>query len=76
MACGIKKEEMKTKQWNELKDLTLPELTLQLDNKMLKYYRIKVQHKSAPLKNPLEIREMRKDIARMKTLLKQKFNKA
>ncbi|OGS18912.1 MAG: 50S ribosomal protein L29 [Elusimicrobia bacterium RIFOXYA2_FULL_40_6] len=66
---------MKKKQWNELKDLTLPELVLQLDQKMLKYYRIKVQHKSAPLKNPLEIRELRKDIARMKTLLKQKFKK-
>ncbi|OGS23869.1 MAG: 50S ribosomal protein L29 [Elusimicrobia bacterium RIFOXYB2_FULL_48_7] len=66
---------MKTKQWNELKNLTLQELTLQLDQKQLKLFRIKVQHKSAPLKNPLEIRELRKDIARLNTLYKQKFTK-
>jgi large subunit ribosomal protein L29 len=48
------------------------ELNLKLEEFQNKLLKLKVQHKSAPLKNPLEIRELRRDIARIKTLLREK----
>ena len=66
---------MKTKEWTELKNSTYDELILQLTKKQEKLFKLKLQRYSAPLKNPLEIRELRRDIARIKTLLNIKFNK-
>ena len=63
---------MKSKQWQELKNLTKQELQLKLEELQKKIFKLKLQHKSAPLKNPLEIRELRRDIARINTLLRQK----
>lgn len=60
---------MKSKQWNELKNLTIQELNLELEKRRKKLFQLKLQHKSAPLKNPLEIRTLRRDIARINTLL-------
>lgn len=66
---------MKSKQWQEMKDFTEQELMTQLDQREKKLFDLSVQHKFAPLKNPLQIRGLRKDIARIKTLCKIKFNK-
>ncbi|MDI6640767.1 MAG: 50S ribosomal protein L29 [Elusimicrobiota bacterium] len=60
---------MKSKQWQELKNLTEQELQLQLEEKQKKLFKLKLQHKSAPLKNPLQLRELRRDIAKINTLL-------
>ncbi|OGS20375.1 MAG: 50S ribosomal protein L29 [Elusimicrobia bacterium RIFOXYA2_FULL_39_19] len=66
---------MKTKQFKEMKDQTLNEIMVQYEQIQKKLFTKMLQHKNAPLKNPLEIRELRKDIARIKTVIKQKFNK-
>ena len=66
---------MKSKQWQEMKNLTQEELTTQLEQKERKLFDLSVQHKFAPLKNPLQISGLRKDIARMKSLSSIKFNK-
>lgn len=66
---------MKSKQWQEMKNLSEQELVTQLDQKEKKMFELSVQHRFAPLKNPLQIRELRKDIARIKTLFRIKFNK-
>ena len=65
---------MKAKEWREMKDLTLKELMVQLDNKRKRLISLSVQHKLSPIKNALELREMRRDIARIKTLMNLKFN--
>jgi len=66
---------MKTKQWQEIKNLTQEELNRELETRQKKLFELKVKHKFSPVKNPLEIRELRRDIARIKTLFRLKFNK-
>ena len=63
---------MKRKQFLELRNMTTQELILKLEQFQNKLLKLKIQHKSAPLKNPLEIRELRRDISRIKTLLREK----
>jgi large subunit ribosomal protein L29 len=66
---------MKKKQWQELQNSTQPELVTRLDQMKKKLFNLSVQHKFAPLKNPLQLRMLRRDIARIMTLLRQKSNK-
>lgn len=62
---------MKQKNWQEIKSMSDKELTAKLTELEEKYYKIKFRNATAPVKNPLEIRELRKTIARIKTLLAQ-----
>lgn len=45
------------------------ELAAKLTELEEKYYKLKFRNATAPVKNPLEIRELRKMIARIKTIL-------
>jgi large subunit ribosomal protein L29 len=63
---------MKSKNWNEIKNMTETEISLKLSQLQDKLFRLKFRHQTAPVKNPLEIRGMRRDIARIKTLVNQK----
>jgi large subunit ribosomal protein L29 len=63
---------MKSKNWNEIKNMTETELSLKLSQLQDKLFRLKFRHQTVPVKNPLEIRGMRRDIARIKTLVNQK----
>lgn len=67
---------MKEKQWQEIKSLSVVELEAKLRDAEEKIFRLKFRHSSTPLKNPLEIRNLRKDIARYRTLLKEKQSAA
>lgn len=60
---------MKQKNWQEIKSMSDKELTAKLNELEEKYYKLKFRNSTAPVKNPLEIRELRKTIARIKTLL-------
>jgi large subunit ribosomal protein L29 len=60
---------MKQKNWQEIKSMSTAELNAKLTELEEKYYKLKFRNSAAPLKNPLELREMRKNIARVKTLL-------
>jgi large subunit ribosomal protein L29 len=62
---------MKQKNWQEIKSMSDKELAAKLTELEEKYYKIKFRNATAPVKNPLEIRELRKTIARIKTLLAQ-----
>lgn len=66
---------MKIKQWREFKNLTEGELLREYETKTKKFFELKVQNRFSPVKNPLEIRELRRDLARIKTLFKSRFNK-
>lgn len=62
---------MKSKNWNEIKNLSKVGLSAKLNELQDKIFRLRFRHLTTPVKNPLEIREIRKDIARIKTLIAQ-----
>ena len=55
---------------SEIKELTNQELVERLDAERL--VRMKLNHSISPLDNPLQIRDVRKNIARIATELRQR----
>ena len=55
-----------------LQDMSVQELQVRLKESQEKSFRLKFQHTSNPLKNPMEIRTARRQIAKIKTILHQK----
>ncbi len=55
----------------ELRTLTREELTQRLREAREELFNLKFQHKTGQLGNPLRIREVRKDIARLVTVLEE-----
>ena len=60
---------MKTK---ELKELETKELAERIEAEVAKYEQMKFNHSVSPLENPSLIKAARRDIARMKTELRQR----
>ena len=60
---------MKTK---EIKELETQELAERLEAEVAKYEQMKFNHTVSPLENPSLIKATRRDIARMKTVLRQR----
>ena len=60
---------MKTK---ELKELETKDLAERMEAEVAKYNQMKLNHSIAPLENPSQIKAARRDIARMKTELRQR----
>lgn len=65
---------MKIREFKEIKELSKEELIIKLEELQKKLFESKLKHSTVKLKNPLEIRNLRRDIAKIKTILKQKFN--
>ena len=63
---------MKTR---EIKELSVKELQERLDNDKAILSRLKLNHTISPLDNPMQIRDVRKQIARIATELKLRENK-
>jgi large subunit ribosomal protein L29 len=55
-----------------LKDLSAADLTAKIQEDELRLKKLEFAHAISPLENPMSIRGLRKDIARLKTELKQK----
>jgi large subunit ribosomal protein L29 len=55
-----------------LHELSLQELQVRLQESKEKSFRLRFQHTSNPLKNPMEIRTARREIAKILTVLRQK----
>ena len=64
---------MKRKEREELKNFNKEELFSKLRDMERNLFDIKLKHSMRMLKNPLQIRELRRDIARVKTLIRSKF---
>ena len=60
---------MKTK---EIKELETKELAEKLETEVAKYNMMKNNHAVTPVENPSQIKAARRDIARMKTELRQR----
>lgn len=55
----------------ELKDMTAEELQAQLDDAKKEMFTLRLQQVSGQLENPLQIRTLRRSIARIKTIMNQ-----
>ena len=56
----------------EIKEFSIPELRAQIEASEKAYRELKVAHAISPIDNPSKITKDRKEIARMKTVLRQK----
>ena len=56
----------------EVKELETKDLVEKLENAVTAYNQKKLNHNITPLENPSEIKVARRDIARMKTELRQR----
>ena len=57
---------------NEIKELATEDLVERLEGTVAKLQQMKLNHASTPLENPSQIKLVRRDIARMKTELRQR----
>ena len=58
----------------ELKNLSVAELTKKLDELKKDLFMLRMQHATNQLDNPLQIAATKKDIARVKTIIREKTN--
>ena len=64
---------MKDKEFNiKLNGLTIEELREMLDNTQINLNKMKMNHRTAELENPLEIRSVRRNVARILTEIKKR----
>ena len=55
-----------------IKDLSEPDLRSRIQEDELRLKKLEFAHAISPLENPMSIRSLRKDLARLKTALQQK----
>ena len=60
---------------NSLKDLNENDLKARIQEDELRLKKLEFAHAISPLENPMSIRSLRKDVARLKTALAQKKTK-
>lgn len=63
---------MATKKFLELRDYTAEELANELQQTEAEYQRLSFDHSIRGLDNPLALREVRRDIARLKTEIRRR----
>ena len=57
---------------SKIRDLTIEEIQQKLNESSQKLFQLKYENISGQLKNPLQIRGLRRDVARMKTVINEK----
>jgi large subunit ribosomal protein L29 len=57
---------------NEVRELSTEELTKRLDSLKKDLFMLRMQHATNQLDNPVKISEVKKDIARVKTIIREK----
>ena len=63
---------MKTKEKEVKKNQSAGEIKTELTKLREKRFRLNFKHRVTPLENPIELRSLRRDIARLETFLRQK----
>ena len=58
----------------ELKNLSVEELTKKLDDLKKDLFMLRMQHATNQLDNPMQLNAVKKDIARVKTIIREKTN--
>ena len=57
---------------NSLKGMSEQDLTARIEEDELRLKKLKFAHAVSPLENPMSVRDVRKDLARIKTELRKK----
>ena len=57
---------------NKMRSMTEVELTAELQNMKKELFNLRFQHVTGQLENPVKMRELKRDIARVKTVLREK----
>lgn len=57
---------------NKMREMTDVELTAELDKMKKELFNLRFQHVTGQLENPVKMREVKKDIARVKTVIREK----
>jgi large subunit ribosomal protein L29 len=63
---------MKGREKEAVKAMSVPELQARLKEAEEAHFKLRFRHASNPLKNPMQIRDRRREVARLKTWLRQK----
>lgn len=63
---------MKAKQREEKRSLSISELQAELRASREKQFKLRFKHRVTPLTNPLELRNLRRHIARLETWIREK----
>jgi len=63
---------MKTKDKETKRNLSVEELRAEIVRLKEKRFKLRVKHKVTPLPNPLELRSLRRDMARLNTWAREK----
>jgi large subunit ribosomal protein L29 len=61
---------------SEIRELSVKELSERIENEKNLIFKQKMNHAISPLDNPQKIKETRRNIARMETILRQKTSEA
>lgn len=61
---------------NKLRDMTADELTVKLNDLKSELFNLRFQLATGQLDNPMKIKNVKKDIARVKTILREREIKA
>ena len=56
----------------KMRELTEVELNTELDKMKKELFNLRFQHVTGQLENPVKMRELKRDIARVKTIIKEK----
>lgn len=57
---------------NKMREMTEVELNAELDKMKKELFNLRFQHVTGQLENPVKMREVRRDIARVKTIIREK----
>ena len=57
---------------NTMREMTDAELAAELEKMKKELFNLRFQHVTGQLENPLQMREVRKNIARVKTIMREK----
>ncbi|MCX5787028.1 MAG: 50S ribosomal protein L29 [Elusimicrobia bacterium] len=63
---------MKTKEKDAKRNLSVAELQAELAATREKHFKLRFKHRAMPVTNPMEIRELRRHIARLETWIREK----
>ena len=56
----------------KMRELNVTELKNELENSKKELFNLRFQHVTGQLENPVKMREVKKDIARIKTIIREK----
>ncbi|WP_066632610.1 50S ribosomal protein L29 [Labilibacter marinus] len=57
---------------SEINEMAINEIIEKIDTERAELIRLELNHSISPLENPLQIRDLRRNIARLQTILRQK----